>query len=178
MSRITAYALPVFYALLFGAIWLLHHSKGLPESIAGLRGAVDYSLLVMLAIFWAVYFLAKRNLFDPLASVMDRRGRFVRERAEARDRAERALREAREAFDRRLKEVRQEEQAAVEALRQELSARRDQALARERQAMQAEMESARARLEAEGERARDELGPAARSIAGAIIARVTNRHAM
>ena len=176
MFRITAYALPIFYALLLWAIWMLHTSKDLPEAIAGLKGAFDYSLIVMLAIFWAVYFLAKRNLFDPLAAVMDRRERFIRERAEARHRAEAALQEAREAFDRRLREVRGEEQAAVEALHQELTAARDRALTEERARMQREIEAARVRLEADGVRARRELEPAAKSLAGAIIAKVLNRH--
>lgn len=176
MFRITAYALPVFYALLAWAIWKLQTAKDLPESIAGLKRAFDYSLIVMLAIFWAVYFLAKRNLFDPLTAVMDRRERFIRERAEARHRAEALLHEARETFDRRLREVREEEQAAVEALRQELAAQRDHAMAEERARMQREIEAARARLEAEGARARKDLEPAARSLAGAIINKVLNRH--
>jgi len=176
MFRITAYALPVFYALLFAAVWALHNLKGLPESIAGLKGAFDYSLIAMLGIFWAVFFLAKRNLFDPLAAVMDRRERFIRERAEALRRAETLLQEAREAFDRRLREVREEEQTAVEALRQELAASRDHALSEERARMQREIEAARARLDAEGARARKELEPAARTLAGSIIDKVLNRH--
>lgn len=177
MFRITAYLLPVLYALLFGAIWILHNSKNLPNSIAGLKGAFNYSLIIMVAIFWAVYFLAKRNLFDPLVAVMDRRERFLRERADAYARAEKALQEAREALDRRLREVREEEQAAVEALRHDLTTRRDQAMAAERVRIQKEYEATRNRLEAEGARTRRELESATRSLAGAIIAKVLNRHA-
>jgi len=176
MFRITAYALPVLYALLFGALWILHNSKNLPDSIAGLKGAFDYSLIVMIAIFWAVYFMAKRNLFDPLTAVMDRRERFIRERTEAHGRAEQALQEARETLDRRIREVRTEEQAALETLRQELTARRDHALAAERTRMHGDLAAAWARLETEGARARKDLEPAARSLAGTIIDKVLNRH--
>jgi F-type H+-transporting ATPase subunit b len=168
MFRITAYAMPVLYALLFWGMWLLLQAGKLP--------VFDYSFMVMVGIFWAIYFLAKRNLFDPLVAVMDRRERFVRERTEAHDRAARALQEARDAFDRRMREVRREEQAAVEALRQDLTARRDQAILEERQRMQRELEAARARLEEEGRRIRKELEPAAHSLAGTIVDKVLNRH--
>jgi len=123
MFRITAYALPVLYALIFWGMWSLLKAGKLP--------VFDYSFMVMVGIFWAVYFLAKRNLFDPLAEVMDRRERFVKDRTEAHDRAARTLQEARESLDRRLKEVRDEEWTALEALKQELTDRRDQALAAE-----------------------------------------------
>ena len=176
MFRITAYAMPVLYALLAGAVWILQSAQNLPPAIAGLKNVFDFSLLVMIGIFWAVYFLAKRNLFDPLAAVMDRRERFVRERLDAHARAEKVLEEAQEAFDRRLREVRNEEQAALEALRHDITQGRERALARERDRMRKELDAARARLDAEGASARKDLEPAVRSLAGAIINKVMNRH--
>lgn len=176
MFRITAYALPLLYALLAGAVWYLQSAQNLPPAIAGLKNVFDYSVLVMIGIFWTVYFLAKRNLFDPLAAVMDRRERFIRERLDAHARAEKILQEAREAFDRRLREVRNEEQAALEALRHDISLGRDRALAEARDRIRKDLDAARARLEAEGASARKELEPAVRSLAGTLINKVMNRH--
>lgn len=132
----------------------------------------DYSFFIMVAIFWAVYFLAKRNLFVPLAAVMERRRNFIAERSEKLAQAERNLQEARRTFDLRIKEVREEERAQVEDLQRRLSAERDRSIAALKADLQKELETHRAAMAAETEKIRAALEPEARRMAMDVVSKV------
>ena len=164
MYRITGYILPLIYILLFWGMWSAMKKGGLP--------VFDYSFFIMVAIFWAVYFLAKRNLFVPLAAVMERRRNFIAERSEKLAQAERNLQEARRTFDLRIKEVREEERAQVEDLQRRLSAERDRSIAALKADLQKELETHRAAMAAETEKIRAALEPEARRMAMDVVSKV------
>jgi F0F1-type ATP synthase membrane subunit b/b' len=175
MFRITRYILPLIYILLFCGLWILITAKNLPEALQDLKKVFDFSFFAMVAIFWAVYFLSKRNLFDPLVKAMERRKGFVAVRRRGFEEAQRRLLETRQAFDLKLKEVRDEERAKLEAVGKELSAGRDKAIAALKADLQRDLDARHASLQAEAEQAKRDLDPEARRLAMDVVARVLNK---
>jgi len=175
MYRITAYVLPLIYLLLLASLWILFTSQNLPEILQDLKKVFDYSFIVMVAIFWAVYFMAKRNLFDPLVAAMDRRRTFVTGHEEGHSRAERGLQEARRTFDLNLKQVREEERTALDALRKELATERDRALAGLKDELQKDLDRHSDALKVESDRLRASLEPEIRRMTRAVVSRVLKR---
>jgi len=167
MYRITAYALPVVYLLLFVGMYSLLKEGKLP--------VFDYSFFIMIAIFWAVYFLAKRNLFDPLMTAMERRRTFISGREEAHASAVHRLQEARRTFDLSLKKIREEERASLDALRKELSLERDRSLAALKAELQRDLDAHRVALEAEAGRLRSSLEPEIRRMSQTVVSKVLKR---
>ena len=167
MYRITAYVLPAVYILLFLGMYSLLKAGKLP--------VFDYSFFIMVTIFWAVYFLAKRNLFDPLVMAMDKRRTFISGREEDHARAQHRLQEARRSLDLNLKRVREEERASLDALRQELTLERSRNLAALKVELQGELDARRKELEAEAERLRASLEPDIRRISRMVVSRVVKR---
>jgi F0F1-type ATP synthase membrane subunit b/b' len=175
MYRITAYVLPLIYLFLLGGLWILITAKDPPEILQDLKKVFDYSFIVMVAIFWAVYFLAKRNLFDPLVTAMERRLTFISGREEAHAQAEHRLQEARRTFDLNLKRVRENERWALDALRKELSSERDRALAALKSELQRDLDARLEALKAEAGRLRASLEPEIRRMTGKVVSKVLKR---
>ena len=167
MYRITAFVLPVVYILLFLGMYSLLKADKLP--------VFDYSFFIMVAIFWAVYFLAKRNLFDPLVAAMERRRTFISAREEVHAQAGHRLQEARRTFDLNLKRVREEERWALDALRKELSSERERAMAALKAELQRDLDVRREALKAEAERLRAVLEPEVRRMTRAVVSKVLER---
>jgi len=145
-------------------MWSAMKKGGLP--------VFDYSFFIMVAIFWAVYFLAKRNLFVPLAAVMERRRTFIVGRSEKLAQAERNLQEVRQAFDLRLKEVREEERALMEDLQRRLASERDHSVSALKTDLQKELETHRTAMAAETDKIRAALEPEARRMAMDVVSKV------
>jgi F0F1-type ATP synthase membrane subunit b/b' len=167
MYRITAYVLPVVYILLFLGMYRLLKAGKLP--------VFDYSFFIMVSIFWAVYFLAKRNLFDPLVAAMERRRTFIAGHEDAFAQAERGLLEARRTFDLTLKRVREEERTVLEALRKELALDRERTLAGLKADLQRDLDIRREALIAESESLRTSLEPEILRMTRAVVSKVLRR---
>ncbi len=69
----------------------------------------DFSLFIMILIFWATYYVLKKNLFEPLIDVMKRREKFTREREENYEEALSMLKNFTEEYDKEIHNLREEE---------------------------------------------------------------------
>lgn len=72
----------------------------------------DFSLFFMILIFWASFFILKRNLFEPLLKVLKERERFITNREEAYEKALGLLKKIQEEYDRESQHLREKERQA------------------------------------------------------------------
>lgn len=135
----------------------------------------DLSLLLVMVVFWATFWVLRVSLFRPVGRLLDEREKTL---ARAERELEAALVKEREALadiDARLTAARQESMAAREKLRQAAAARRHAALERAREDARATVAAAQERLEADIATARGDLKTSveamAREIASATLGR-------
>ncbi|MEJ5165511.1 MAG: ATP synthase F0 subunit B [Thermoanaerobaculia bacterium] len=72
----------------------------------------DFSLFFMILIFWASFFVLKRNLFDPLLKVLKEREQFIANREEIYEKALGLLKKSQEEYDRESQHLREKERQA------------------------------------------------------------------
>lgn len=72
----------------------------------------DFSLFFMILIFWASFFILKRNIFSPLLKVLKERDEFINKREEAYEKALALLRKSQEEYDRESQHLREKERQA------------------------------------------------------------------
>ena len=125
----------------------------------------DLSLLVVMAIFWATYWVLRVWVFKPLGAILEEREHLSARAAEALRVALEKEREAVAEVDRRLNDARRDVMTAREAARQVSSARRQEILDRARAEAQKAVTAAQDRLDAAVARTRDELRAAAEEMA-------------
>lgn len=128
----------------------------------------DLSLLVVMVIFWATYWVLRIFLFKPL-------GHILEEREARQEAAGAALRSALERqkevlldIDRRLTEARRVAMGEREAIRAEAAAKRQAVLDDAREKARQTVEAAQQRLESEIAGAREELRASAKTTAAEI----------
>ena len=135
----------------------------------------DLSLLLVMVVFWATFWVLRVSLFRPL-------GKILREREEAVARAERELEATLERerltlaeIDARLTRSRQQAMAAREAARKEAMSRRQAVLEAAREEARGRIAAAQERLEGDIDDVRGELktsiGAMAREIAAQTLGR-------
>ncbi len=135
----------------------------------------DLSLLLVMALFWACYFLFKKFVFSPLGNILEER----EEKSEtSRDALAKALEREKEVLvevDNRLAETRRELMTQRDSKRRELQARRQTQLDAAREAARQRVEDLARRLDAEKEAARKDLAGNAPVMAAEIAASVAGR---
>ena len=135
----------------------------------------DLSLLLVMAVFWSAYFILRRSLFRPLASILKEREDTARTAAEALAGALQKEKEALAEIDRRLTQARRDALAEREAARAELGRRRQDLLQASREEARRKVGAAQAKLDEEVAAARRELGALARGMALEVAARALGR---
>ena len=135
----------------------------------------DLSLLLVMVVFWATFWVLRASLFRPL-------GRILEAREEEAARADRELEAGLERervtlaeIDARLTAARQRAMAAREKARQEAAARRNAVLDEARDRARAQVAAAQERLEADIARARGELKTSVASTAREIATQTLGR---
>ena len=137
----------------------------------------DLSLLLVMAIFWATYFIFQKFVFTPLGRILEERDRDVALSAAALDRALEDERAAQSNAEARLTEARREAMALRDARRQMVSSRRQAMTDEAREAARRRLEELDKKLSAEIAAARKDLGDNAAALAAEITATVTKRRA-
>jgi F-type H+-transporting ATPase subunit b len=135
----------------------------------------DLSLLLVMVVFWATYFVLRATIFKPLGAILE-------EREQAAESADGALRAALERqketladIDRRLTAARREAMAVRESATQAAATRRAELLERAKDEARRATEAAQHALEVEIEKARAQLRDAAENTAAEIAAVVLGR---
>lgn len=137
----------------------------------------DLSLLLVMAIFWATYFIFQRFVFTPLGHILEERDKDVEKSTAALASALEQEHAAQVEADTRLTEARRETMSLREARRQAVAARR-QAMADEaREAARRRLQELDKKLSAEIAAARKDLGESAPVLAAEITSAVTGRRA-
>lgn len=125
----------------------------------------DLSLLLMMALFWATYFVLRTFVLRPLGTILEER---EHESEAAAARLAKALEDQKLTLaevDRRLTDTRREILAAREAVRAEAAARRQKLLDDAREVARSKALEAHGKLEAEIAAAREELKLSAKETA-------------
>jgi F-type H+-transporting ATPase subunit b len=125
----------------------------------------DLSLLVVMALFWATYWVLRPFVFKPLGAILEEREHRAAEAAEALRVALEKEREAVAEIDRRLNVTRREVMTTREAARQEAAKRRQEILDEARAEAQQSVAAAQARLDAAVAGVRSELRASAEATA-------------
>lgn len=125
----------------------------------------DLSLFVVMAIFWATYWVLRVFVFGPVGSILESREHAAAHAAEALRRALEKEQEAVAEIDRRLNDARREVLGAREAARLAANERRQQILDRARGEAQQTVGAAQARLDASVAKTREDLRASAEAMA-------------
>lgn len=135
----------------------------------------DLSLLLMMALFWATFFVLKAFVLNPLGRILEAREHDIASAAAKLDRARADQEAAMVEVDRRLTEARREILATRESLRAESAARRQKLLDDAREVARGKSQEAQRTLEQEIATAREELrltaNETAAELAGAALGR-------
>jgi F-type H+-transporting ATPase subunit b len=135
----------------------------------------DLSLFVVMAIFWATYWVLRVSVFKPVGAILEEREHRAHRSAEALRAALEKEREAVAEIDRRLNDARREVMAAREAVRKEAGVRRQELLEKARAEAQAAVAAAQAKIDASVSAARDELRASAEATAQEIASSALGR---
>lgn len=137
----------------------------------------DLSLLLVMAIFWATYFILRKFVFSPLGRILAEREGDAEKSAAAAAAALEREKAAQQEFESRLTEARREAMAKRDARRQAVTARRQAMADQAREAARKRMLELDAALSAEIEAAKQDLAAGAPALAGEIASTVTGRRA-
>lgn len=135
----------------------------------------NYSLILIMACFWVVFFLVRRLLVQPMGALLDERARRAREAARAFDGARAELAEALARCERELAQAAAEGQRERAALRAEGESERRRRLEQAREAGQAKLAAFTRELEEASARAREELRRSTRVLATELAQRLLGR---
>jgi F-type H+-transporting ATPase subunit b len=135
----------------------------------------DLSLLLMMAIFWATFFVLRASVFKPIGDILEERERSIADAETRLADAVEGQKAAAAELDRRLTEARREAMSRREALRQEAMARRQARLDEAREKARASAAEAQGRLEGEIAAAREQLRASGRELAAEIAGGVLGR---
>jgi F-type H+-transporting ATPase subunit b len=135
----------------------------------------DLSLLVVMAIFWATYWVLRVSVFRPVGAILEEREHRALASAEALRVALEREREAVAEIDRRLNETRRQVMAARESARAAAAEKRQQLLDRARAEAQDAVAAAQARIDGAVDKARADLRASAEGIAREIASATLGR---
>ena len=135
----------------------------------------DLSLVVVMAIFWATYWVLRLSVFKPIGGILEEREHRAHRSAEALRLALEKEREAVAEIDRRLNETRREVLTSREAARAAANQKRQEILDRARSEAQRTVAEAQARIDASVASSREELRGSAEAIAREIASATLGR---
>jgi len=135
----------------------------------------DLSLLVVMAIFWATYWVLRVSVFKPVGAILEEREHVAARSAEALRVALEREREAVAEIDRRLNDTRREVMGTREAARQAAGKKRQEILDRARGEAHAAVAAAQARIDEAVATARGELRASAEATAREIASAALGR---
>jgi F-type H+-transporting ATPase subunit b len=135
----------------------------------------DLSLFVVMAIFWATYWVLRVFVFRPLGGILEEREHDSARSAEALRAALEKESAAVAEIDRRLNDARREVMATREAARQAAGKKRQEILERARAEAQAAVNAAQARLDTDIARTREDLRASAEGLAHEIASAALGR---
>lgn len=135
----------------------------------------NYSLILIMACFWVVFFLVRRLLVVPMGALLDERARRAQAAATAFDSARAAVSEALNRCERELAQAAAEGQRERAALRAEGESERRCRLEQAREVGQAKLHAFTRELEEAASQAREELRRATRALAAALAQRLLGR---
>ena len=125
----------------------------------------DLSLLAVMALFWATFFVLRTFLFRPLGSILKERDEAAAQATQSLEAALVREREALQTIDQKMTEARRVALALHESIRAEAAAARQAALEEARDRARATIAAGDEKLSSEVAAARGELEGAARSTA-------------
>jgi F-type H+-transporting ATPase subunit b len=128
----------------------------------------DLSLILVMAIFWATFFVLRTSVFRPLGTILQEREKKATAAADELVRALENEKETLAELDRRLTEARREALALRQAGRSEGNTKRQAVLEKAREEARTLAEQAQARLEKNIASAREELRASSRATAAEI----------
>ena len=135
----------------------------------------DLSLLLVLAVFWATYFVLRAFVFKPLGAILDEREKRALSSAASLASVLEREKDTLADVDRRLTEARREAVAEREKLRAAMAAKRQAALEGARDEARRIASEAQAKLEREVAAAREELRTSAEATASEIASMALGR---
>ena len=135
----------------------------------------DLSLLLVMALFWATFFVLRAFLLRPLGAILEEREKNAAAAADGLGKALENEREALAELDRRLTHARREALDLRQAARTEANAKRQAVLEKTREDARRVAEQAQARLEKNVAAAREDLGASASATAGDIASLALGR---
>ncbi len=135
----------------------------------------NYSLILIMACFWVVFFLVRRLLVEPVGALLDERTRRTQAAAKEFDGARAALSEALNRCERELAQAAAEGQRERAALRAEGENERRRRLEQAREAGQARLHAFTQELEQAASEAREELRRSTRALATDLAQRLLGR---
>jgi len=135
----------------------------------------NYSLILIMACFWVVFFVVRRLLVVPVGALLDERARRAQAAAKAFDAARLELSEALSRCERELAQAAAEGQRERAALRAEGEAERRRRLEEAREAGQAKLHAFTQELEQAASEAREELRRSTRALAAELAQRLLGR---
>ncbi len=135
----------------------------------------DLSLLLVMVVFWATFWVLRQSLFRPLGRILDEREKAVRSAERDLEAALDKERATLAEIDARLTAARAQAMAAREKARQEATARRNAVLESAREKARAQVAAAQERLEADIARARAELKTSVAATAREIASQTLGR---
>lgn len=101
MHKATLPIIFIIYLILFIVAFNPIKEKKLP--------VFDFSIFIMILIFWASFFVLKKNIFEPLIKVLKERDDFIKEREEKYENALALLKKNQEEYDREISHFREKE---------------------------------------------------------------------
>lgn len=135
----------------------------------------DLSLLLVMVVFWATYFVLRASVFRPLGAILAEREKTVKDASGALGAAVARRDESLADLDRRLTDARREAMAVREAARARVARKRADLLEASREEARKATQESQLKLESEIGRARAELEASARETAVELASFVLGR---
>jgi F-type H+-transporting ATPase subunit b len=130
--------------------------------------ALDLSVVLIILMVWALYFILKKTFFDPINQILDSRDAAIRGSQEAAREKLALVEQKSKAYADSLKDARLESYRQQEAFRSDATQQRSQLLAEARQQSEQLIGSARDEIHSQVVAARESLEPEVNEIADGI----------
>ncbi len=146
MHRATLPVIFIIYLLLF--FFLFNPMK------EGKIPVFDFSLFIMILIFWASYFILKKNIFEPLLMVLKERDEFIKKKEEMFEEAMALLRKNQEEYDREIQHSREKARQEFLEFSKALKEKQNQELAYFKKELEEKMKISLKKISKEKEEAK------------------------
>jgi len=115
----------------------------------------DFSLFIMILIFWISFFILRKNIFDPLLMVLKERDDFVKKREEIYEKAMALMKKNQEEYDREIQHFREKERQKFFQFSKELKEKQNQELENFKKELEEKMKVSLKNIQKEKEEAKN-----------------------